>query len=157
MCVLNKTWWFSPNLPPFFFFLTKWTFLQKFNPQKVPKMFIILLFLVLLLLQTFPTSTSYFLNNFYFLSLPNSQICLLFAVTSWTSTITRIFSLFLSLCKPKFFSKWKKKHQKWRILFRLDFLSILEQNPPLLVLFFSKSSTFGYENLKNLYLWEFFF
>jgi len=99
---------FAPIFFFFFFFLTKWTFLQKFNPQKVPKMFIILLFLVLLLLQTFPTSTSYFLNNFYFLSLPNSQICLLFAVTSWTSTITRIFSLFLSLCKPKFFSKWKK-------------------------------------------------
>ena len=147
-----------PQICPHFFFLTKWTFLQKFNPQKVPKMFIILLFLVLLLLQTFPTSTSYFLNNFYFLSLPNSQICLLFAVTSWTSTITRIFSLFLSLQTQ--ILKWnemKKNHQKWRILFRLDFLSILEQNPPLLVLFFSKSSTFGYENLKNLYLWEFFF
>ena len=51
----------------------------------------------------------------------------------------------------------KKNHQKWRILFRLDFLSILEQNPPLLVLFFSKSSTFGYENLKNLHFGSFFF
>jgi len=149
---------FPKFAPIFFFFLTKWTFLQKFNPQKVPKMFIILLFLVLLLLQTFPTSTSYFLNNFYFLSLPNSQICLLFAVTSWTSTITRIFSLFLSLQTQ--ILKWnemKKNHQKWRILFRLDFLSILEQNPPLLVFFFSKSSTFGYENLKNLHFGIFFF
>merc|ERR1712045_414018 len=82
----------------------------------------ILLFLVLLLLQTFPTSTSYFLNNFNFQSLLISLL------------------------------KMKKNHQKWRILFRLDFLSILEQNPPLLVLFFSKSSTFGYENLKNLHL-----
>ena len=51
----------------------------------------------------------------------------------------------------------KKNHQKWRILIRLDFLSILEQNPPLLVLFFSKSSTFGYENLKNLHFGSFFF
>ena len=72
----SPTWtlmksWFSATFPPkcvfwtklggfpqfffFFFFLTKWTFLQNFNPQKVPKMFIILLFLVLLLLQTFPT------------------------------------------------------------------------------------------------------
>ena len=107
-CVFRTKLGGFPQICPHFFFLTKWTFLQKFNPQKVPKMFIILLFLVLLLLQTFPTSTSYFLNNFYFLSLPNSQICLLFAVTSWTSTTTRIFSLFLSLCKPKFFSKWKK-------------------------------------------------
>ena len=49
--------------PQFFFFLTKWTFLQNFNPQNVPKMFIILLFLVLVLLQTFPTSTSTFWTN----------------------------------------------------------------------------------------------
>ena len=121
-CVFwTKLGGFPQICPHFFFFLTKWTFLQKFNPQKVPKMFIILLFLVLLLLQTFPTSTSYFLNNFYFLSLPNSQICLLFAVTSWTSTITRIFSLFLSLCKPKFFSKWKKTTKSGGFCSKIDF------------------------------------
>ena len=53
-CVFwTKLGGFPQICPHFFFFLTKWTFLQKFKPQKVPKMFIILLFLVLL--QTFPT------------------------------------------------------------------------------------------------------
>ena len=37
----------------------------------------------------------------------------------------------------------KKNHQKWRILFRLDFLSILEQNPPLLVTKTWKTFIFG--------------
>ena len=35
--------------------------------------------------------------------------------------------------------------------------AILEQKPPLLVFFFSKSSTFGYKNLKNLHIECFFF
>jgi len=85
-----------PKFAPIFFFWQNGLFFK--SPKNVYN-------------STFSSSTSnfsYFLNNFYFLSLPNSQICLLFAVTSWTSTITRIFSLFLSLCKPKFFSKWKK-------------------------------------------------
>ena len=42
------------------------------------------------------------------LSLPNSQICPTFAVTSWTSTNTRIFSLFFCFCKPTW--ELKKSH-----------------------------------------------
>jgi len=51
----------------------------------------------------------------------------------------------------------KKKPPKVEDFVQIRLLSILEQNPPLLVLFFSKSSTFGYENLKNLHFGSFFF
>ena len=38
MCVLNKTWWFSPNLPPFFFFFWQnGLFFKSLNPKKSQK------------------------------------------------------------------------------------------------------------------------